>query len=179
MNDAISENVICCSLYLSYRSASSVTAPRYTPPKWWECDFFRITKAGFFYEYEIKQTREDFKADFKKAKTEWGEWDAEQQNFDHTRHNKHNLLEAGSDRGPSYFNFVVPEKLTNNIVIPDYAGLITFTPSTNRKRVYLTVQKKAPQLHKNKIKDPQHVYRQACERLAYRYWNLLIGGLAR
>lgn len=34
----------------------------------WECDFFSITKAGYAYEVEIKVSRSDFFADFKKEK---------------------------------------------------------------------------------------------------------------
>lgn len=36
----------------------------------WECDFFSITKSGYCYEVEIKVSRSDFIADFKKEKHE-------------------------------------------------------------------------------------------------------------
>lgn len=32
----------------------------------WECDFFSMTKSGYYYEVEIKLSRSDFFADFKK-----------------------------------------------------------------------------------------------------------------
>ncbi len=34
----------------------------------YEADLLRITKAGFLHEYEIKLTKSDYKADFKKSK---------------------------------------------------------------------------------------------------------------
>lgn len=36
----------------------------------WECDFFSMTKSGYYYEIEIKVSRSDFFADFKKEKHE-------------------------------------------------------------------------------------------------------------
>src|SRR5688500_4528407 len=35
----------------------------------WESDLISVTKAGFIYEFEIKITRSDFRADAKKTRT--------------------------------------------------------------------------------------------------------------
>lgn len=97
-----------------------------------ECDVISISKADFIYEYEVKISKSDFKADFKK--------------------NKHKLMierKAVNEKKSfyfiaNYFYFVVPENLITIDDIPEYAGLIYLI---NDKFVQI---KKAPLLHKTK-----------------------------
>ncbi len=37
---------------MAERYRRSTVCPRYTPTRWWECDVFELTEAGFFREYE-------------------------------------------------------------------------------------------------------------------------------
>lgn len=97
-----------------------------------ECDVISISKADFIYEYEVKISKSDFKADFKK--------------------NKHKLMMERKSVNesknyyyiPNYFYFVVPENLISLEDIPEYAGLMYII---NDKFIQI---KKAPLLHKTK-----------------------------
>jgi hypothetical protein len=90
---------------------SAVCVANYYPPHWWENDVFRITRDGYWIEYEIKTSLSDFKADAAKTKVWRGE-----------TVNKHQLLASGDLRGPSRFFFVVPAVL--DVDCPAWAGLI-------------------------------------------------------
>ncbi len=104
------------------------------------------TKAGLLIEYEIKISRSDFRADFKKI--------------------RHRILDArkiGEQyRGAAYFYYVVPRDLVRIDEVPPHAGLIYCAP-------LFQIVKPAPRLHSNKITDGQ---RQWLERsLIHRYWR--------
>lgn len=68
-----------------------------------EADIFLVTPSGYLYEYEVKITRSDFFADFKKT-------------------NKHDLVKSG--RRSNYFTYITPKDLVKLDEIPRYAGLI-------------------------------------------------------
>ncbi len=104
-------------------SSSALLMPNYQPRHWWECDLYRLTKARYFYEYEIKLTRSDFKADRKKREWHWGR----NQEGKWRRQNGRFKLEAiidASSRGPKQFWYVVPQDLIGPEDIPDWAGLM-------------------------------------------------------
>lgn len=105
-----------------------------------------VTKAGLIIEYEIKISRSDFRADFKKIRHRV--FDAQMINEPH--------------RGPAYFCYVVPAGLVKVDEIPMHAGLVYLAPG------YQQI-KPPPRLHGNKITDNQ---RQWLERsLIHRYWR--------
>jgi hypothetical protein len=59
-------------LWSNGRSAYNLMIPNYTPDRWFECDMFAITKSGYFHEFEIKLTVDDFRDDAnKKSKDRW------------------------------------------------------------------------------------------------------------
>jgi hypothetical protein len=70
----------------------------------WECDVLAVTKFGYAVEYELKISRSDFKADFKKP--------------------KHKLFNKGQGGMISKFWFVVPQGLVKKSEVPAYAGLM-------------------------------------------------------
>lgn len=112
----------------------------------WESDMISVTKAGLIVEYEIKISRGDFRADFKKI--------------------RHRILDSKllnePHRGPAYFYYAVPRDLVAVNEVPAHAGLI-YTTSM------FQIVKPAPRLHSNKITDGQ---RQWLERsLIHRYWR--------
>lgn len=82
------------------------TLPRFTPPRWHENDICRVTKAGVWYEYEIKISR----SDFLRERT--------------TKTKKVTQLETDPSRGPNYYYFVCPIHMLRIEEIPSYAGLI-------------------------------------------------------
>jgi hypothetical protein len=123
-------------LFFEFRT-SKMLMPNYTPFRWYECDMLRITQNLYFYEYEIKNTLSDFKADSKKS-----EWDRESK----TTVSKHDLLLQKSDRGPSRFYYIVPPDLVEKVgpLLPPFAGLISFNG-------HLHEIQKAPLLHSKKF----------------------------
>lgn len=103
----------------------------------WESDYLSLTNSGYFYEGEVKISKSDFKADFKKEQ-------------------KHLILENAfksestiSKLCPHYFFYAVPEGLIDVSEVPEYAGLIYMTECYP----YYEWVKKAPLLHKVKYDD--------------------------
>ena len=142
-------------LYHETVSASELVMPNYSPRKWFECDFFRVTKAGYFYEYEIKVSVSDFRADRRKHDYDWKA---------NASVPKHLRLATRDEKGPSRFFFVMPAEVAEKVraEIPDWAGLIEFGR-------YLRCTKQAPILHKARIS--RAIIRQAKSSAVYRYWD--------
>jgi hypothetical protein len=106
----------------------------------WESDFLALTKSGYLYEGEVKISKSDFKADFKKK-------------------DKHTLLQESYEKlegvegklRPHYFFYAVPEGLITEDEIPEYAGLVYMTEYFP----YWKWVKQAPLLHKEKFTDEE------------------------
>jgi len=96
-----------------------------------ECDVFRVNQSDFVFEYEIKVSRADFFADFKKNGG--------------VKHS--NLKYAGGIYCPNRFFFVVPKGLIKSLEIPDYAGLIYFNNGN------FEIIKSGKLIHKRKFTD--------------------------
>lgn len=144
-------------LYFDNISGSVVVMPNFTPFGWFECDFFRITKAGYFYEYEIKLTLSDFKADSKKGDYCW--------KTQTTKTKYSQIVDSEHKHRPSRFYYVVPEELEEKVapLIPEWAGLIV-------NRGHLRTVKQAPILHRKKVS--QAIIRQAQKSATGRFWDL-------
>lgn len=114
----------------------------------WEADMLSVTTVGKIVEYEIKVSRQDFKADKHKKK-------------------KHNALSSrlfNSRKGiPNYFNYVSPPGIIDKDEVPDYAGLIHVT----RKGQVIEV-KRPPQLHRQTINSKQ--VRSLLKAFMWRVW---------
>ena len=100
----------------------------------WESDLLFLTRAGYWYEVEIKISRADF---FNDARKRTG--------FNHL---KSEVLVDPSKNGPNYFYYAAPKGLLKVEEIPSYAGLIEVGEHGG---YYVT--KKAPSLRKEKA-DP-------------------------
>lgn len=121
----------------------------------WESDVFKQLKSGYTEEIEIKISIADFKADKNKLE-------------------KHKRIETGitwsySKREdvetfcrPNRFYYAVPEFMVEKVEIPEYAGLIRVFEDLRR---HPSVIKKAPLLHKDKLKIG---YEHLARKLAYR-----------
>ena len=139
----------------------------------WECDYFGITKStGYVYEIEIKTSKSDFNADFKKTekhhclkngdkellvfkskeKTESRPTDKKEivQRLERRIWENVSLgycpLKIKNNFIPNRFYYAVPESLVDSIIddIPEYAGLLSVKNS-------ITQIKAAPFLHKRKM----------------------------
>lgn len=132
-----------------------------------ESDFLAITKAGYLHEVEIKISRSDFQADFKKSSTR-SVFNKEIKAWERQSQSKHELIEQG--KLSNYFWFCVPTGLITADEVPDYAGLLYFEdhPKYGFVRDLITV-KKAPKIHKNKA--PEYVEKKILQAMYYRSWE--------
>jgi hypothetical protein len=166
-------------LFFDFGSSSELMIPNYTPRRWFECDLFRVTKAGFSEEYEIKMSIADFRVDAKKGPTKhermrMAAYSAEDQkrlNFEFR--SKHERLAQGDQRGPVRFFFVVPEELEAKVKaeLPEWAGLLVAYEW--RDGVYIRKAMKARNLHKVKVSSD--LIAAAKSVFYFRYWNLRRG----
>lgn len=137
----------------------------------WESDKLIKTRSGYYYEFEIKISKSDFKNDFKhktdkhhllKAMltgekytlTFYREWEVNKNRyvsfeaFEKSRQCSRYITDK--QKKPNYFYYVVPENMITAEDVPEYAGLIYVTDYG-----WLKTVKKAPLLHKEKYTDDQ------------------------
>lgn len=130
-----------------------------------ELDILGVRKSGYVDEIEIKRSKSDFKADFKKTVTfvlpkKDGEWWS-----GHEDVNKHEALQAAR-LAPNRFSFYIPKEMEGTVEIPNYAGLYIYDGRFAR-------EVKAPKLlHKRKLEPIQRIH--LGQKMAYRYWHLVL-----
>jgi hypothetical protein len=129
-----------------------------------EMDLFCLRKSGFVDEIEIKLSRADFLADFKKTvsvkdeeRNEWGY-------FGHHDEMKHDRLRDGKETC-NRFSFLMPESIADKCEIPEYAGLYVL----NKSGRWISEIKSAPLLHRGKLSDEKKY--QIGRKMAFRYWR--------
>ena len=118
---------------------------------WSEADLISVTKAGYISEYEIKISKADFKADFKKR--------------------KHHFFKKDHRCFQRYFWFVTPAGLIETKEVPEYAGYIEVYKTNIAHPQFKCLEKKKPQrLNGNKINAHQKekIYRG----YMFRYWDM-------
>jgi hypothetical protein len=131
-----------------------------------EMDMCSIMKSGKVCEYEIKISRSDFKADFKKDKHRL--IGLRLQGVTEERIVNRWGVDFGAKRiaTPNHFSYVVPENLVAIEEVPAWAGLIYVSP----RNVYsLSVVKRALQIHPD-IDDS--IPKQLGHKLMHRFWDL-------
>lgn len=93
-----------------------------------ESDLVTVTDADFAWEYEIKISRSDFFADFKKSYRVYQPYDPVTDSFPDREVEKHKLLTGEAKHKnwniPRRFYFAVPADLVKASEVPDYCGLI-------------------------------------------------------
>lgn len=94
-----------CSTVIRTRRQNKVYPNTYLGS--WECDILETTPSGYTYEYEVKISRADFKAD--KFKQKAGK-------------SKYDILQSG--KRVNYFSYVCPKGLISPDEVPEWAGLI-------------------------------------------------------
>lgn len=152
----------------------------------WEADLFSVTKgAGYAYEFEVKISRSDFFADFKKPKHHffksfergWGiikgdyTWSSyswreirekpELKDVKIEERTNITALKIGQNTCPNKFFYCCPVGLIEECEVPKYAGLIYIMDSS-----HIRVVKKAPYLHKESIDERKMLFQK--------YYNLAI-----
>lgn len=152
----MTEKKIQAELFRIRRSACRLMMPNYSPRGWWECDMLAVTKAGYWNEFEIKLSLQDYAADWSKQKGS---------------ETKHGRLAASLERdsaGPKTFSFVMPAELAELVEPPDYAGVIGV--EARGRWLGFRVYKPAPRLHSEKFNEKQT--KQLLTSAYWRYWNL-------
>lgn len=143
----------------------------FTPPGWFECDVFELTRSGFFREYEIKASRSDFQADNNKFKSQ-GEW-ADNRWVKLPDRVKHEELARGCSHGPCRFYFVTPIGLIKPSEVPQWAGLMQWEIDEDRSfpwNINLKTITEAPSLHRCKFTEERR--RKLLEACYWRYHSL-------
>lgn len=128
-----------------------------------EMDLVAIRRSRYLDEIEIKASKSDFKADFKKT-ISGGKWPHIYEK------SKHEALAAG-ELPCNYFSFLMPEALAESCEIPDYCGLYIYIEK-EKGPIYIREIKKAPLLHKNKTGDTFKA--DIGEKMIFRYWAMML-----
>lgn len=129
-----------------------------------ESDMILITKSGYVYEFEIKVSRSDFFADFRKMFATRP-----------TSVTKHDVL-AGRHRPkslaglPKMFYFCVPSGLVKPDEVPPHAGLIEFAADAYG-RAAIKSHRDGPKLQADKI-DPKFLATVGT-RLSFKLYNAM------
>lgn len=119
-----------------------------------EADVLVLRKSGVTLEFEVKVSREDFKADFRKK-------------------DKHEQLARGYKFGPQYFAYACEPGVIPPHEVPAYAGLVhiirQYHPNRSNTVMLhtdrLEVVKEAPRLHKEV--NPG-IHERICRSLMYK-----------
>lgn len=114
----------------------------------WECDFFAISKTGYSIEIEIKISKADFKADYKK------------EYYGKNKH--HQLLDKNDTDKPNKFYFACPDGLIKTEDINENYGLIYITDS------HWKIVREAKFLHKNKMMTEIKYVRKLLDKFYHR-----------
>jgi hypothetical protein len=140
-----------------------------------EMDLFGFRKnSGYSDEIEIKLSKSDYLADFKKTTSvkDGGPIEFSHRTYyKHKRISKHDAIKQGL-YPCNYFAYLLPEELSEKCDIPSYAGLYIY--SENRHgRGFIQEKIKAPRLHKRKL-DFEIKY-QIAKKATYKVWSFIEG----
>lgn len=134
MNESKIQSIL---LRYYYEAGKKIACTNYSGCGLDECDVIMVSSSGIVYEYEIKCTRSDFKADFKKT-----------HKHSKLRGDLKERIQEYQSKGwfliPNHFYYVCEDSLIREDEIPLYAGLIYIV--NNEPQII----KKAPKLHSTK-----------------------------
>jgi hypothetical protein len=136
------ESGLIMDLYL--KGHSPITS-HFQGQRFAECDVLSVTKSDYICEYEIKISKSDFKADFKKEKHTLITERVFNETVTLKKVGKKTFEIKNPYYAPNYFYFVVTENLVTLDEVPEYAGLIYVKENGSFETI-----KKAPLLHKTK-----------------------------
>lgn len=119
----------------------------------WESDVVRVTKAGYWTEYEIKVSISDYKRDMAKQLGRRGP-------------KKHEIYCTGGTIIPKQFYFVVPFGMINEV--PEHCGLIEYDPGGRCWGI--KVKKVAPVLKNHSKLNSKDIFKLAVK-ASLRLWQ--------
>jgi len=106
----------------------------------WESDFIVVKSSNHVYEFEIKTSRSDFYADFKKK----DKHDVLSKGFYNSKYNPDKDVVG---KRPNKFYYVCPEGMINKAEVPEYAGLLYVVPSAGEGHYRTIKVKEAKKIH--------------------------------
>jgi hypothetical protein len=132
----------------------------------WESDFFCITSSGYSMEVEVKISRSDFKADFKKTQKHHMLKNATKSlvTIPGYSHRDFSYVSFVKPKCPNKFFYCCPENLIDPKEVPDFAGLLYWNENSGNIRQV----KGAKWLHKNKL----DLSKALLQKYYYMYLNL-------
>lgn len=151
---------------IQYRLAMELLRRGHTPVvpnvqlDWGECDLVSLTAAGYVNDWEIKCSRADFKADFKKSKHRTIKYLLEARDSG-------KLDRYPPQRTPNYLWYAVPVGLISPDEVPEYAGVIQVAVNNGFASVKL---RQAPLLHN--FKANMQLIRLLAHVSTFKIWNL-------
>ena len=103
----------------------------------WECDFFCVSNSGYCIEVEVKVSKSDFLADFKKPKHELFK----------------TILLGGTTNvtAPNKFWYAFPDGMVTENIVPRYAGIIAVIDRGGETSPHFKIVRHAPFIHKQKL----------------------------
>ena len=141
-----------------------------------ELDIFGFRKnSGFSDEIEVKLSRSDFLADFKKTTSVKGN-KIEGKNYSYYEHVtklKHDAIKEGL-YPCNYFSYLMPKELADKCEIPSYCGLYVYTVN-NSGQGFVHEVIKAPRLHKRKLSDDKKY--EIAKKAVFKCWNMMKGAI--
>jgi len=111
----------------------------------WESDLLFLGRNDTVYEFEIKTSISDLRADFK------------------NKIKKHNAMRLRAGQTPNYFYMVIPHEILEKADIPNYYGVILYNDSS------IKTYRHATQMHTTKIKVYDKL--KLAKALYYKYWK--------
>jgi len=187
----ITETIIQNALYrhLRFDRGFVLIYPNMTTITNYEADMIAVSKAGYAYEWEIKVSLSDFRADLKKREKHASlsgavrkiqspyayyknteihvRADAPENPFDATRY------QCFPDCRPKEFWYLIHGFDIPDGELPAYAGLMKFVEKDRGRRVFEIITP-APKLETQKVDEKKIV--RATSNMLYRYWELRRNG---
>jgi hypothetical protein len=143
-----------------------------------ESDMISITRAGYVYEWEVKTSLSDFRAEFKNKDIKHLGLNGQEYAVPRYPARYEKMYEKHPEwrprpykiRTPNYFSFVVSEEIFDRGEIPDYAGILIYKPTPSGRSLYLEEKRRPKIVNKEKICDEKMLVR-ICQKLSYRYFR--------
>jgi len=126
----------------------------------WESDMVEVKKSGLWYEYEIKLSVADYRADFEKK----------QFGYMHNSLRKHEAYASdqpimlGTRRlipKPKQFYFVVPAGLLDAVEVPAHCGILEFTNPVKSRSWGISAKRHPPILKPPTKLSPEWIFNLA------------------
>lgn len=152
-------------------NSAELIVPNIFVHSWNECDALILLRSGYIHEIEMKLSRSDFLADFKKTNYWVYAHDKQRELYNQGTYEslKHVCLANGVCY-PNRFSFLVPDGLVEPDEVPNYAGLMYFTRNYGQYGNIKTVRR--PKLLHKKTMVGKSIYKSVAKKFSWRYNNL-------